>query len=315
VYWEWRSSKRLTSHRIFTASKVLIPRFVLVILTTLGFYFWDILRLVDEFIICKILYCWYRNLSVFTENLNVMSILLQKNFGVVVSAQYLFSVQFNPLAGSFASYSYVDVSCNNGLPFLPWSRWNVCRYPRFRNCESRREENEQDMVTMWCPLLVIPFLGALSSSKNGTFFQRFDLIFLFRYGLFDGSDRNRSGVYFTRLAFRRKCPVARVQWCPTTRTVTTKSLVDLYSRSCPHLFIRFRIESSTLQSQVRRTIFSERKFSSTLHDPSTPRPGKPSWSSHRFSRLIANNFWLRQSQEKKGSPFHPQRLPNKGVPF
>ncbi len=36
--------------------------------------------------------------------------------------------------------------------------------------------------------------------------------------------------------------------------------------------------------------YSERKFSSTLHDPSTPRAGTPSWSSHRFSRLIANNF-------------------------
>jgi hypothetical protein len=36
--------------------------------------------------------------------------------------------------------------------------------------------------------------------------------------------------------------------------------------------------------------FSERKFSSTLHYPSTPRAGNPSWSSHRFSRLIANNF-------------------------
>ncbi len=36
---------------------------------------------------------------------------------------------------------------------------------------------------------------------------------------------------------------------------------------------------------------SERKFSSTLHDPSTPRPGNPSSSSCRFSPLIANNFW------------------------
>ncbi len=35
-----------------------------------------------------------------------------------------------------------------------------------------------------------------------------------------------------------------------------------------------------------------------------------------FSRLIANNFWLGQSQEKKkGSPFLPRRLPNKRGPF
>jgi hypothetical protein len=36
--------------------------------------------------------------------------------------------------------------------------------------------------------------------------------------------------------------------------------------------------------------FSERKFSSTLHDPFTPRAGNPSWLKRRFSRLIANNF-------------------------
>ncbi len=47
---------------------------------------------------------------------------------------------------------------------------------------------------------------------------------------------------------------------------------------------------------------SERKFSSNLHDPSTPRPGNPSWSRHRFLRLIANNFWLEGSQEKKMRP-------------
>jgi hypothetical protein len=36
--------------------------------------------------------------------------------------------------------------------------------------------------------------------------------------------------------------------------------------------------------------YSERKFSSTLHYPFTPRPGNPSWSRHRFFRFIADNF-------------------------
>ncbi len=39
--------------------------------------------------------------------------------------------------------------------------------------------------------------------------------------------------------------------------------------------------------------------------PVPPRPGNPSWSSHRFLWLIANNFWLVRSpaKEKKVSPW------------
>ncbi len=52
----------------------------------------------------------------------------------------------------------------------------------------------------------------------------------------------------------------------------------------------------------RQELNSERKFSSTLHDPSTPMPGNPSWSRRRFLRLIANNFRLEVSQEEKKLP-------------
>jgi hypothetical protein len=66
---------------------------------------------------------------------------------------------------------------------------------------------------------------------------------------------------------------------------------------------RFSQMERNIQEQTLKRINSERKFSSTLHDPFTPRPGNPSWSKHRFSRLIANNFWLGAFQKKKRVPF------------
>ncbi len=52
----------------------------------------------------------------------------------------------------------------------------------------------------------------------------------------------------------------------------------------------FKIVTEWAYVENQPLCFSERKFSSTLHDPFTPRPENPSWSKHRFSRLIANNF-------------------------